>query len=401
MTRFQLDDGLQVAVIDTVDGFRKAAAQLASGRGPISVDTERASTYRYDDRAFLVQVTRNGCDIFLFAPEGRREALAQHLAPVVNGQSWILHAAAEDLPSLAWLGLYPGTLFDTELAGRLAGFPRPNLAAMVKEFCGVTLEKGHGREDWSVTPLPRAWAEYAALDVLYLNSLATAQAEYLASRGKLHLAEEEFAHIVRNHRDISAPPQRSWRDTKGVAKLRSPRALNAAQRLWEAREEHARATDTAPTALLTNQALVTLAEDPPRTSRDVRKVRGVRRIFDPWPALRQAQKDPPSHHPHPLLKESAHPSNSAWQREFPHSFALLQDIRAELASISEAISIPAENILAPSTVRGVVWRLTNEGGLVTTHRVALALEDSGARQWQIEIAAPVIASHLHRNQPQS
>ena len=73
---------------------------------------------------------------------------------MLNGAEWIVHAAPEDLPSLADLGLHPGRLFDTALAGRIAGYNKPNLGAMVKEFCGVELEKSHGRENWSAVPLP-------------------------------------------------------------------------------------------------------------------------------------------------------------------------------------------------------------------------------------------------------
>ena len=180
----------------TPAGYRRAAETLAAGRGPFAIDTERASAYRYDDRAFVVQIYRRDAGTFLLAPEGHREEFESILAPVVGGGDWIVHAAPEDLPSLSELGLYPGTLFDTALAGRIAGFDKPNLAAMVEEFCGVTLEKGHGREDWSEVPLPDEWLDYAAEDVIYLNDLAEAQAELLADTDKLAIADEEFAFIV-------------------------------------------------------------------------------------------------------------------------------------------------------------------------------------------------------------
>jgi len=36
--------------------LRRAAATLADGAGPVAVDTERASGYRYSQRAYLVQL---------------------------------------------------------------------------------------------------------------------------------------------------------------------------------------------------------------------------------------------------------------------------------------------------------------------------------------------------------
>ncbi|MEK0378793.1 ribonuclease D, partial [Corynebacterium mastitidis] len=186
-------------------GFARAAEALSRGRGPFAIDTERASAYRYDDRVFLLQVRRAGAGTFLFAPEGHRAELRRCLEPVLGGAEWVLHAAPSDLPSLHALGLRPATLFDTELAGRLAGFERVNLAAMVEELCGYALAKGHGAEDWSRTPLPQDWLDYAALDVELLLDLAEALAEILDRQGKLSWLEQDCAAM------LAAPaPQRGW-----------------------------------------------------------------------------------------------------------------------------------------------------------------------------------------------
>src|SRR5699024_10243717 len=121
-------------LLTTPAQFEAAADVLAGGSGPFAIDTERASGFRYDDRAFLIQIRRRGAGTLLFDPESRSPELSRSLGPVLNGQEWIIHAAATDLPSLAWLDLRPGTLFDTELAGRLAGFELVNLAAMVEQI---------------------------------------------------------------------------------------------------------------------------------------------------------------------------------------------------------------------------------------------------------------------------
>ena len=72
---------------------------------------------------------------------------------MLTEDEWILHAADQDLPCLAEVGLRPPALYDTELAGRLAGFDRVNLAAMAQRLLGVGLAKGHGAADWSRTSL--------------------------------------------------------------------------------------------------------------------------------------------------------------------------------------------------------------------------------------------------------
>ena len=50
-------DGLPPLIV-TSEALAEAAAALAAGRGPVAVDAERASGFRYGHRAFLVQLRR-------------------------------------------------------------------------------------------------------------------------------------------------------------------------------------------------------------------------------------------------------------------------------------------------------------------------------------------------------
>src|ERR1700676_4563508 len=165
----------------------RTADLLASGHGPFAVDAERASGFRYSNRAYLIQIRRAGAGTVLLDPVGgsgdRVEAL-RSIADVLSTDLWILHAADQDLPCLAEVGMHPPALYDTELAGRLAGYDRVSLAAMVARLLGLGLAKGHGAADWSKRPLPPAWLNYAALDVEVLLGLQTAVARVLADQGK-------------------------------------------------------------------------------------------------------------------------------------------------------------------------------------------------------------------------
>jgi ribonuclease D len=38
-------------VIETVEGYRAAVAAIAAGTGPVAIDAERASGFRYSQRA--------------------------------------------------------------------------------------------------------------------------------------------------------------------------------------------------------------------------------------------------------------------------------------------------------------------------------------------------------------
>ena len=46
------------ALAVSADEIARAADQLASGAGPFAVDAERASGFRYSNRAYLIQIRR-------------------------------------------------------------------------------------------------------------------------------------------------------------------------------------------------------------------------------------------------------------------------------------------------------------------------------------------------------
>src|SRR5215472_7490932 len=139
------------AVVSTGEALARATGALARGSGPVAVDAERASGFRYGQRAFLVQFRRAGAGTVLIDPVTCPD-LSELDAALAPAEA-VLHAAGQDLPCLAELGYRPRALFDTELAGRLLGYPRVGLAAEVEEVLGLTLEKSHSAADWSTRPL--------------------------------------------------------------------------------------------------------------------------------------------------------------------------------------------------------------------------------------------------------
>lgn len=401
-----MHDDVAYELVDTPAGLATAARALDAGRGPFAIDTERASAFRYDDRAFLVQIYRRDAGTFLFTPEEHRDELTAALAPVVNHGEWILHAASEDLAALALLGLHPAGLFDTELAARLAGFERPNLGAMVAHYTGVELEKGHGQEDWSETPLPDAWLEYAALDVAYLNELAEALAEELDSQGLLGAAEQEFAHLIAT-RSLDAPRAKTWRDLKGLSTVRSPAGLQVARELWAARDQRARAKDVSPSRVLPSRVLVEIAEQRPRSAGELARMRGfpARRkgATEYWfSRIERALDAPQDTWPGPLPRDPyAPPSKRNWERHHPQSWAVLMRARELVAAAAAQLGVRTEDLLPPAVLREAIWQPTLEREVDRspawpvaprgTGFAARELEAAGARAWQVDIAAPLVA----------
>ena len=381
-------------VVETPRALRAASDALAAGHGPIAVDTERASGYRYSQRAYLVQVRREGAGSFLVDPVALDDRIDPFIA-ALSDTEWVLHAASQDLPCLAELGLRPARLFDTELAGRLAGYERVALGTLVELLLGYRLEKGHGAADWSRRPLPQDWLDYAALDVELLIQLRDVLEQELRDQGKLEWALEEFEAL----RTAPAAPPRAepWRRTSGIHRVRSARGLAAVRALWEARDTIARQRDIAPGRVLPDSSIVQAATVLPTDEQallelPVFKGRAQRRIVDVWArALRTAAKLPKSELPDPSPPHEGPPPANRWSDRDPAAAARLAAARAQLTAIAEANRLPVENLLQPDLVRRTCWRPPED---LSPDSVAQALRAGGAREWQIGLTADAFSQAL-------
>lgn len=376
-----------VAVIDSREQYLAAVEVIAAGTGPIAIDAERASGFRYSQRAYLIQVFRRGAGTFLFDPPAIGSM--HELNAAISNEEWILHAASQDLTCLREVGLDPSRLFDTELAARLAGLPRVGLGTVVQELLGIHLAKEHSAADWSTRPLPQAWLVYAALDVELLVDLREKMGELLDEAGKTHIAEQEFASVL--ERDFNPVREQPWRRLSGVHSIRGARNLAVARELWQARDEFARESDTAPGRLVPDSALVAAARALPATKRDLTTMkeftgRASRSQLDRWWAAIQAGLATDEI---PVLRAAGDsiPPARVWSDKNPEADRRLKAARAAMAAVAEEVSIPVENLLTPEHLRRLAWAPPEPFDLATLQS---ALRELGARPWQVEGTAQVI-----------
>ena len=372
-------------MVSTAEGLAECIKALSAATGPVAVDAERASGHRYGQRAFLVQLRREGAGTFLVDPAALPDlsGLGQALA----GSEWIIHAASQDLPCLAELGMVPELLFDTELGGRLAGLPRVGLAAMVEQLLGLSLAKEHSAADWSIRPLPEPWLRYAALDVEVLVELRDRLAAELAQQGKLDWATEEFAAVLA----APPPPPRvdPWRRTSGLHRIRDRRRLAAVRELWTTRDELAQARDVSPGRLLPDSAIVEAAVAAPASSAALAALpgfsgRGARRYAREWfAALMQAQSLPAEELPVQTLPTDGPPPARLWNEREPVAAARLTAARQALGVVAEQHQLPVENLLSPDIVRRLAWEPPMP---CTPETVESALRLHGVRRWQLDLA---------------
>ncbi|GAB3560013.1 ribonuclease D [Arthrobacter alkaliphilus] len=383
-------------VIDTLAGLERCAAAIAAGSGPAGVDAERASGFRYGQRAFLVQIRRDGAGTWLIDPEPFDDL--KIINEALHGVEWILHAATQDLPCLAELGMWPDKLFDTELAARLAGLPRVGLAAVIEQLLGFGLAKEHSAADWSTRPLPEPWLRYAALDVEVLAELREELIELLEADGKLEFAEQEFAGILKA--GLPAPRVDPWRKTSGLHQIRDRRQLAAVRELWYERDQLARKRDVAPSRLLPDSALVAAAKAMPATVPQLLATKGfhgraAQREAPRWlrciVAARNTEDLPPLH-----LPTNAPPPPRVWTDRDPEAAARLGTARPRLQEAADGLKLPVENLLTPDYMRRVLWRPPSD---ITVESISEELRALGAREWQIAITAPILTEASLNPQP--
>lgn len=388
-------DYTPVPLTDTLESLDTAIAALADGHGAIAVDTERASGFRYSQRAYLIQMHRSGSGTFLFDPPALIAADPDAFArvhAVIAPEEWVLHAASQDLASLREVGLDPERIFDTELAARLLGVPRVGLGAVVADMLGVRLEKQHSAADWSTRPLPASWLEYAGLDVELLVELRDEIADRLDAAGKRQIAEQEFAATLA--KSPKPPLAEPWRRLSGIHAIRSARTLAVARSLWLARDAYAREVDTAPGRLLPDRAILAAAHAQPTDRRSLLATkdftgRASRPQADRWwaavaeglatdslPSLRAPGGD-------------GMPPPRAWADRNPPADARLKLARAAVQQVGEAMTIPSENLLMPDALRRLAWDPPTD---LDTASVGAALAALGARPWQVDATASVIAA---------
>jgi ribonuclease D len=390
----------KVHLVTTAKELDAAVKQLANTLGPVAVDAERASGFKYSQRAYLIQLKTFESDIYLIDPTSdttliQSEAFAA-LRELLASREWILHAATQDIPCLQELELQPKSIFDTELAGRLSGQPRVGLGSLVETLLGISLAKEHSAADWSTRPLPDSWLNYAALDVELLHELREQLMAILTAQGKSEWAEQEFANLLSFR---PKPPKTDrWRSISGISKVSDQNSLEIARQLWRAREELAIKMDVSPGRLVPDAAILSVATEKPKTKPELASLRSFtgrasRSYLDYWWQALQSAHKATSLPPVRAEKSEGIPNHRNWAAKFPEADRRLRHARNALTSISEQHNLPLENLLTPDILRQVCFLPPEPADVHSVRRVLL---DFGARSWQVELTAQAITDAISR-----
>ena len=396
-------------VISSESAFEKLIAQLLNGSGPLAIDAERASGYRYSQRAYLIQIYRENGGLHLIDPIPLKNSkLWQKFNHQFSSYEWVIHASTQDLPCLIDVGLKPELLFDTELGARIAGCDRVGLGPLAESLLELQLAKEHSAVDWSIRPLRPEWITYAALDVDILLDIRNAVEQLLTEQNKLKWAKQDFASILKGYQNYvftdAAKPDR-WRRTSGMHKVRDRLTMAIVRDLWLSRDELSREIDLAPGRVLGDDAIIELATKRPDNLEAVAKLIGRRTRLEAPPfnrwlsVLTLALKTPLDSQPELRVASQSLPPIKIWKDRNPLGYARLTHARAALIELSTQIQIPTENLVTPELVRKICWQQPPASSSEYENFVIEQLTSMGARPWQIELVTPAISASLPQTEP--
>ena len=355
----------------------------------IGIDAERASGFKYGQDAYLVQLIADST-AFLVDPTGLSEQAVQQLAATLNSKEWILHSATQDLPCLNALGLYPKSIFDTELASKLAGFEKFGLASLVSEILGFELKKEHSAADWSIRPLSNEMLEYAAQDVYHLHQLRDILLGKITELDRLDMAAQEFEHLLRFKPKEQGP--NPWRRTTGIHNLTKPIQLARLREMWWARDKYASENDIAPGRVVSDRSLAHAASQEYKSIPEMRKDKAFHGRLLPkiYTELFEAYKSAESTEMPPLREKSTDPipHHKNWQKLKPEVDARYKKLKERLAITSAELSMPVENLMSPALIRAALWKELSADQLEEFFR------SNQAREWQSSLILPLIADLL-------
>ncbi|CAB4568625.1 unannotated protein [freshwater metagenome] len=372
-------------LVETAEDFKAALIEISKASS-LGVDAERASGFKYLQRAYLVQFS-NEQNIFLVDPTKFSREDVNDLALIVNEKTWILHSATQDLPCLAELGFEPKRLFDTELAARLTGSEKFGLSSIALEFLDLEMAKEHSAADWSQRPLSEEMLVYAALDVDVLHELHEKLSSKLKELSRQEWAEQEFEKLL----SFKSKPQLpdAWRNLPGISKIRETRQLQIAKALYEFRDQHASKLDIAPGRLIPDRSIMAAVNQSPKTKKDLAgnrefQGRASRSMLNEWwEAIASSVNLTITE---PALDPNHLPNHRSWERRFPDAHARLQLIKPAIAEKAAELGIATEILINPDRLRRVCFQPATS--------ISQQLRDLGVREWQIELAVPVIEKGL-------
>ena len=343
------------------------AAELANS-SRLALDTERNGRYAYRERICLIQIS-DGKQTVLLDPlsVGDLTALGRILSDPAVLKA--LHGSEEDIRFFHRdFNFTVNNLFDTGMAARFLGVGRPNLGAVLEEFCGVAIPKDRKMQmsHWGLRPLPRAALDYAASDVHHLLTLVDELDYQLAKTGRQEWVNEECERISALRYPPEEPLDTAYRRVKGWESL-NPRQMTVLRELYAFRDDKACAWDMPIHQVASNDDLLTISEIDGAIPRGIGGLLASRCAGELADAIQRGMDSPETPRP-----ERAEPPADHWSQA---SRERLRDLKRWRGIVSQELGMAVSHIWPTPSLERIALRP------VSIER-ELAGGDGEVRLWQ-------------------
>ena len=242
----------------------------------VGIDVEGNGLFAYHSRLCTVQMAWEEEERTKIAVIDTLRVDVKALAPLFAAPSPIkvLHDLTFDARMLFENGAPLQHARDTSVAARLLGTKSTGLSAVLSTELGIVLDKRFQQHDWSRRPLEPAHLAYLSNDVAYLLPLDRALMTKASALDVVSEIEAECAYRLLSAQSIGRDPRPAYTRVKGVQRL-DPTGRAILMHLVMAREEIAENLDVPPFKVITNDILLDFAQKRPRSTGDMRRIRGA------------------------------------------------------------------------------------------------------------------------------
>jgi ribonuclease D len=362
----------------------------------IGIDTESDSSYAYQEKVCLIQVSNHDTD-FIIDPLAFDDLSA--LGDILADRSVVkvLHGADYDIVCLKRdYGFEIRGLFDTLIAAQLLGMERIGLADLIERFFGIELDKKYQRHNWALRPLQKAHLDYARGDTHWMAALRELVSWQLEDVGRMRHMREECRILEEREWGGRVPDPHAFLSMKKADTLDDD-GLRVLRHVFAYREAQAKKMNRPVYKVIPNDVLLQLSRKRPssRGAFDdmLRSKRAMLRRHGKglWEALQAGLEDD---EPLPRKKKTRKaprkgPKSKLRGRHADRVFAALKEWRTELLDARDDLT--PFNVASNSILKSIASVRP-----VDLEEMA-AIPD--VRQWQVDDWGEEILELLDREAP--
>jgi ribonuclease D len=336
----------ELVMVDQFQKLKAVAKELAAAK-IIAVDTESNSLYAYQEQVCLIQFSTKEKDYLI-------DTLAlddlSPLGPIFNSDKAlkVFHAAEYDLICLFRdYGFRFDFLFDTMIAARILGYQKVGYGSLVEKYFGVEMNKKYQRANWGKRPLKPEMLAYARLDSHFLIPLQEHLRKELEDAGLWELALEDFRRLTQGVEDTTSTSDEDFWKLRGARDL-NPKKAAVLKSLYLFREDQAEAQDRPPFKVISNQALVEIAQVCPNHKEELYILQSLNdRLADRYgkkimQAVREGKQASPIQPP-----RHKRPQNSVLSR--------IDALRHWRKVTGEQLRVPSDVVLPRDVLNRIAW----------------------------------------------